>query len=85
MAHCNHTGLLVSLLISGEFDPSSYSIASGCPPHYSDRALASEQASWLISLPDSLPGDQRLAATFEYEELSRMYILLVRGVRHINH
>lgn len=49
----------------------SYSIASGCPPHYSDRTHAAEQANWLISLPRPLPGDYRLAATFEYEELSR--------------
>jgi hypothetical protein len=52
-------------------DTPSYSIASGCPPHFSDRALAAEQANWLISLPYPLPGDYRLAATFEYEELSR--------------
>jgi hypothetical protein len=51
----------------------SYSIASGCPPHYNDRAKAAEQANWLLSLPTPLPGDYRLAATFEYEELSREY------------
>jgi hypothetical protein len=33
--------------------------------------MAAEQATWLLSLPSPLPGDYRLAATFEYEELSR--------------
>jgi hypothetical protein len=55
----------------------SYSIASGCPPHYNDRAKAAEQANWLLSLPAPLPGDYRLAATFEYEELSREYGMLL--------
>lgn len=55
-------------------DKGSYSIASGCPRHYSDRSVTFEQANWLLNLPDPLPGDHRLAATYEYEKLSREYI-----------
>lgn len=49
----------------------SHSIAHGSPPHFPHRKDAFEQAQWLLTLPDSLPNDNRLVATYEYEEIAR--------------
>lgn len=49
----------------------SYSIASDCPIHYPYRDLAHEQAKWLMTLPNSLPNDARLLATYEFQEIAR--------------
>jgi hypothetical protein len=74
MGHHHDTGLLVRLsAIPYMYAHSlrSHSIAHGSPPHFPHRKDAFEQAQWLLTLLNSLPNDNRLVATYEYEEIAR--------------